>query len=340
MSATAYPEDLDKSLERHIREINKSLNNKSHPEKSIEVMLSFGSFLQEQFPGMLLDDLRKEINKISKNSTQFQEMKLPEVQLIGALSEARIVWYGQAEIDENTYEICKCDALAKAMNIYAVLMGEERVTEKLLPVSDEIIDGTITKISAAKYKAPPQQYDAAAENTIRKLKVNNITCLQHLSDALKVEAKKLPDTVTKPFISANTGELDVASFATAVINKPEQFPEVSKQLRIASESYLTIKTLGMELEGTEKPIIKLQNYRQQFEQPHVQKTLNTNPDNAIQTFIKVVNYIFAKITNSVKKNSSDFEILPLNSPQQTLLKKAARELQEAPQAPSTSPSMK
>lgn len=333
MSTTTKPEDLDKRMEHYIREINKSLNNKKHPEKSIEAMLRFGSFLQEHFPGVLLDDLRK---KTSTYSTQFQDIALPEVQLIGALSEARIVWYEQAERDENAYEICKCDALAKAMNIYAVLLGEERVTEKLLPVSDESIDATVIKISAAQYKAPPQQYNAAAENTIRKLKVNNITCLQHLSDALKAEAKNLPDTVTKPFISADTGELDVASFATAVVNNPE----ASKQLKITSGSYLAIKTLGTELEGTEKPIIKLQNYRKHFEQPHVQSALNTNPDNAIQTFIKVINYIFAKITNKVEQNSSDFEVSPLNSPQQKLLKKTALDLREAPQAPPTSPSMK
>jgi hypothetical protein len=333
MSITAHPEDLEKNMERHIREINKSLNNKSHPEKGIEALLHFGSFLQEQFHGVLLDDLRKEI---SKNPTQFKEMKLPDVQLIAALSEARIVWYEQVENDDNAYEICKCDALSKAMNIYAVLMGEERVTEKLLPASDEAIDSMVTKISTAKYKAPPQQYNAAAENTVKKLKISNATCLQHLSDALKVEGNKLPNHVKSPFISANTGELDIAALSEAVINKPEQFPEASKPLKMAAESYLTIKKLDRELEGSEQSITKLQNYRKQFEQLPVQKALNTNPDNAIQTFIKVVNYIFAKITRSL----SNAEVSPLNSPQQALLKKAARELQEAPQPPPTAPSMK
>ncbi|EHL32149.1 hypothetical protein [Legionella drancourtii] len=285
-----------------------------------QAFIDFGAFLQEQYPGMGLDDLRK---KIMKLAIKIDEQEIPDLRLVAILSEGRIRAYEKivsaVPVDKNA--IYKMDALTKGINLFSVVLGEEQFQEALEPLADNVEDEEIQKsqksIMAATYEISPivnesERKDMIAKNTVAELRSITQRTLEQLIQQITDQALKKPELYQRYFSER-------ALCVNVLINAIKKNPE-STELKVTISSYDALQSLDetMNLAGTAPE--RLERFRDKLNEESIKSTLNSNPDSHITKFLKVVDYIFKSIITL----SIDHWIkqAPLKSTQQQAFKDA------------------
>lgn len=290
---------IDNGIKKYMNRINNSLKT-NNTTLSAQTLLDLGTFIQEQFSGVSLDRVRKELKNYSD---QYLEHELPELTEICRLSDARIRLLDHAVTNNDLNAIYKYDALGKGINIYSMLMGEARITPMLIEQSMDSIEDAMMPIISTNYQPPSLLSKLiAANNIIVQLQKLNTQCLKDLGKIIETEAKKLPEAVLNEFILTsslnNIDEIKIDLLANALVDNSHKSPALlscaSDNLKSAAQSYLVINKLDQTLKTEAYAEERLNTYKMKFEEPHIQNVLTTNADSLINKFIRVVNYLLSK----------------------------------------------
>ncbi|WP_412756883.1 hypothetical protein [Legionella bozemanae] len=79
-------EQVKGEIKRHVTEISSALEERDN-EKATKALIDFGAFLQDQYPSLLLDDLRKQISKLM--GEELFDQKMPPLDFIEYFVSAR-----------------------------------------------------------------------------------------------------------------------------------------------------------------------------------------------------------------------------------------------------------
>lgn len=327
---------IDNGIKKYMNRINNSLKT-NDTTLSAQTFLDLGTFIQEQFSGVSLDRVRKELKSYSD---QYLEHELPELTEICRLYDARIRLMDHAVTNNDLNAIYKYDALGKGINIYSMLMGEARIAPLLVEQSMDSIEDAITPIISTNYQPPPLLSKLiAANNIIVQLQKLNTQCLKDLGKIIVTEAKKLPETVLNEFIRSsslnNTYEIKIDLLTNAIVDNSDKSTALlrcaSDNLKSAAQSYLVINKLDQTLKTEAYAEERLKTYKIKFEEPHIQSVLTTNADSLINKFIKVVSYLLSKAVHL-----ATFGAIPVytekpkfDSHQQNLFKETTQNLRDA-----------
>lgn len=321
--STVKENDIKENVVNYINLISQALNNKEQVAAT-QLFIDFGAFLQEQYPGMGLDELRQ---KITKLAIKIDEQEIPNLHLVASLSEGRIRGYEELvstdPIDKKA--IYKMDALMKGTNLFSVVLGEEPFQEALEEIAGNIKDEEIQEsqklIMKATYEISPivtesERKDVIAKNAVTILRGIIQRSLEQLTQQITDEALKKPELHQSYF---NEGQLNVDTLVNAINLNPESFL-LPTEFKSAVSSYEALQTLDktMNLAGTAPE--RLERFRNKLNEESIKGALNSNPDSHITKFLKVVDYIFKSIVTL----SIDHWIKqdPLKSTQQQAFKDA------------------
>lgn len=320
---TAQKLDVKEKVLNCIRLISQALNTNDQVAAT-QAFIDFGAVLQEQYPGMGLDDLRKEIKKLS---IKIEEQEPANLHLVANLSEGKIRAYEEIvstePVDKNA--IYKMDALTKGTNLFSVIFGEEQFEQALEMIASNITEAGIQKsqevIMHATYKISPiiaesERKDLIAKNTVVELRDITRRTLEQLAQQINDNVLKKPGLYQSYL---NEGQLDVDALLNAINKNPESFA-LSTKLKLAVSSYEALKTLDktMDLAGTAPE--RLERFRHKLNEQPIKDALNSNSDSNVTKFLNVVDYVFKSIaTLSI---SHWIKQDPLKSTQQQAFKEA------------------
>lgn len=332
---TIHESIVDKGIKKHMDVILKTRNS-GNITLSAQNFLDLGTFIQEQFPGINLDKTRK---KLQKYADQYLVHELPESKSISILSDARIRLLQDAITNNDLSAIYKYDALGKGINVYSMLVGEARLEALLVEASMNEIEDAMNPIISTKYH-PPQILSKiiAANNLIIQLSKLNMQCLKDLSKIIEAEAKKLPDEILNEFILDNslpdTCEININLVIHALVTNSDKSQALndyaSDNLKSAAQSYLVVEKLNQILKTEDSAEERLNRYKIEFEEPHIQYVLTKNPDTLTTKFMKVVSYLLSKAINLATFGAIPYTEKPqLDSHQQNLFKETTKNLRDA-----------
>lgn len=320
---TAQKLDVKEKVLNCIRLIFQALSTNDQVAAT-QAFIDFGAVLQEQYPGMGLDDLRKEIKKLS---IKIEEQEPANLHLVANLSEGKIRAYEEIvstePVDKNA--IYKMDALTKGTNLFSVIFGEEQFEQALEIIASNITEAGIQKsqevIMHATYKISPiiaesERKDLIAKNAVVELRDITRRTLEQLAQQINDNVLKKPGLYQSYL---NEGQLDVDALLNAINKNPESFA-LSTKLKLAVSSYEALKTLDktMDLAGTAPE--RLERFRHKLNEQPIKDALNSNSDSSVTKFLKVVDYVFKSITTL--SISHWIKQDPLKSTQQQAFKEA------------------
>lgn len=116
-------EQVKGEIRRYMVEISSALEALDN-EKATQAFIDFGALLQDQYPNLLLDDLRKQIGKLMVE--ECSKLKIPPLDFIAYFVNAREHIYEDVVTDEDSTpqqrqpRLLKMDAANKGINVFHV----------------------------------------------------------------------------------------------------------------------------------------------------------------------------------------------------------------------------
>lgn len=334
-------EQVKGEIRRHVTEISSALEERDN-EKATKALIDFGAFLQDQYPSLLLDDLRKQISKLM--GEELFDQKMPPLDFIEYFVSARQEIYEAVVSDdvsspkERQPRLFKMDAATKGVNILSVLLGGERWEEGLQAVKDEFDESKLPSVKKWILEAPYQvsanlseaaQRKSLALSFVSEIRENLEKTIKSLTQQINEEVQKNRD-LYKSYFKGDSQEIDIDALVKHL--KGNLSDAHSTEIKMAAASYDALRALTATLDdagkGNPTPQDKLRRFQEHLNQEEIRNALDTNPDDGVTQFLKTVLYILkCAVTFTAYHWVTEGE--SLRSTQQQSLKEALTTLKKA-----------
>ncbi|WP_131778014.1 hypothetical protein [Legionella bozemanae] len=332
--------EVKDEIRRHVSEISSALEERDN-EKATKAFINFGAFLQDRYPGLLLDDLRKKIDELMED--EFFKSKMPPLDFIEYFVAARQEVYEAVLEDDAPPEvqanhISKMDAATKGVNILSVLLGGERWEKGLHAVKDKFDESKLPLvkkwISEAPYQVSENLSEAARQKRlalsfVSEIRDNLEKTMKSLTQQINEEVQKNRD-LYQSYFKGDSQEIDIDALVKHLKENPSDAH--STEIKMAAASYDALRALTVTLDdagkGNPTPQDKLRRFQDHLNQEEIRNALDTNPDDGVTQFLKTVLYILkCAVTFTAYHWVTEGE--SLRSTQQQSLKEALTTLKKA-----------
>lgn len=326
---------LKKQVSIYMQKISTALTNNKNGEAT-QLFIDFGALLQDQYLGLALDDLRKELKKLI--GEQYATRTVPKLDFIEYFMTAHQEIYEAVVTDahapEYVYNVYKMDAAKKGINIYSLLLGDDRWEDALLKVAnqtlnEDMLEETKPWLSQGSYSAGKNISKIILQariphSFVAELRVNLQRTQISLERQIQKEAKKNP-LYQSHF--KNKTVVNIDKLVEAITNNTQADTPPSK-LSVAIASFNALKELTKALDEAGSAQEKLGRFKNRLHQKEIKTALETNSDDKVTQFLKTVTYLLKCIATFSAYHWMTEES-PLRSPQQQSLKKALVTLKKA-----------
>ncbi|KTD71247.1 hypothetical protein [Legionella tucsonensis] len=323
-------------IRRHMDEISSALELRDN-EKVTKAFINFGAFLQDQYPDLLLDDLRKQIGTLMEK--EFFKKKMPPLDFIEYFINGRQEVYETVIEDQclpqvKANRISKMDAANKGVNIFSHLLGGKRWEEGLEALKDKEFDESMFRstkkwISEAPYQVSENLSEAARRKNLALSFVSEI--YENLEKTINSLTQQIIEEVQKNRdLYGDDQEIDIGALVKNI--KENSSEAYSTEIKMAAASYDALKALTATLDdagkGNPTPQDKLRRFQEHLNDESIRSALDTNPDDNVTQFLKKVLYILkCAVTLTAYHWVTEGE--SLRSTQQQSLKEALTTLKKA-----------
>ncbi|KTD44326.1 hypothetical protein [Legionella parisiensis] len=335
-------EQIKGEIRHRMTEIS-SLLKEGNNKDATQAFINFGAFLQDQYPDLLLDDLRKKMEGLM--GQEFFENEMPPLGFIQYYINGRQEVYEDILEEEVTNElkanrISKMDAAIKGVNIFSHLLGGMRweeglkASEKEHPFDESILEEAKQWLVDAPYQVSKNVSEAARQKRlalhfVSEIRDNLEITIKSLSKQILEEVDKNPDLYNSIFKEGDR-ENNIDSLVKHLKENPSDAH--STEIKMAAASYDALKALTHTLDdagkGNPRPQDKLRRFEDHLNNESVRSALDTNPDDDVTQFFKTVLYILkCAVTLTAYHWVTEGE--SLRSTQQQSLKDALTTLKKA-----------
>lgn len=328
-------------IRRHMAEISSALETLDN-ETATKALINFGAFLQDQYPELLLDDLRKQIGKLM--GKEFFEKEMPPLDFIEYFINGRQEVYESVLEDDVSRKvkenrIAKMDAANKGVNIFSLLLGGERWEKGLdaLPgnkLDEPTLHSAKKWILEAPYQVSKNVSEAARRKSLALSFVSEIyknleKTIKSLTQQINEEVQKNRD-LYKSYFKGDGQEIDIDALVKDLKKNPSDAH--STEIKMAAASYRALQKLTATLndagKGNPTPQDKLRRFEDHLSKESIRSALDTNPDDDVTQFFKTVLYVLkCAVTFTAYHWVTEGE--SLRSTQQQSLKEALTTLKKA-----------
>ena len=327
-------ESIKEGVKVYMHRICNALNTDDH-EEATQAIISFGAFLQDKYPGLGLDDLRKQAGRLIK--TEFNDLDMPNLDFIKYFFDARIRTYQAiVELDDTPDQnrLYKMDAANKGVNIFSQLLGDDRWENALKISADQELDESYVIVTQkfileSPYKLSENvskvaQQKLIADNLVTEIRVNMNETMNGLTQQIKAEVQKNPDLYQG---YSDGEELDIPKLVTHLNESPES-GTYSPEIKMAAASYDALQTLNNTVNEAGTSQQRLGRFQAHLKNDSIKSVLDSNPDDGVTRFLKIASYII-KCAVTLTAYHWITEGKSLRSIQQESLKEALQSLKKA-----------
>ncbi|HHT0592417.1 TPA: hypothetical protein ACTXXA_000278 [Legionella anisa] len=336
-------EQVKGEIRRYMVAISSALEEREN-EKATKAFINFGAFLQDQYPNLLLDDLRKQIEKLMEE--ECSKLKMPPLDFIAYFVNAREHIYVDVATDEGSTpqqrqpRLFKMDAANKGVNVFSCLLGTGRWEKELEAFKGQKLDESILKntekwMFEADYQVSKNLSEAVRKNLLALHFVSDL--YENLHKTIASLTRQIEEEVQKnrnlyeSYFKGDGQDINIVALVKALKEGP-QSDKHSTEIKMAAASYDALQALEATLDdagdANPTPQDKLRRFQDHLNQEEIKSALDTNPDDGVTQFLKIVLYILkCAATFTAYHWVTDGE--SLRSTQQQSLKEALSTLKKA-----------